>query len=329
MKKFILSLISIMSFTVAVYSNTVAEDFAIVNNWGIGWSVDYEIFVVESKIIGNDTTYTSAATQKVEIVLNDTTPNGDLIFTCKPSVKNRIIDKTGLAENHKDVVDKTDTIPIELLTNKYGVVKNIRNIKDIQYKLKNSGLFDIVVSSQLEKYKDEHKNATPQELEQLEKAFSLVKEQMSSESTIYKSAEEILSLFMHYGKVLTQGEEYVEKVKTSLLVAPNLKLDAVVKTKAEKYQPYGDGTDKHYVEISNVTVFDGNQLASVLASVAKSLYKEADESAILEYVKHGNVSETWTHIIDYSLGVCLHVFYDSTVTVGDCTTKKEIEIRFP
>lgn len=327
MRKFFL-FVSVICVALSVYSNNAVEDYVIYNNWGIGWSVDYEIYATESRIVANDTTYTSAVTQNVTIELNDTTADGDLIFVCRPSVKNRIIDKTGMSERNKGLVEMVDTIPIELLTDRYGVVKNIRNIAEIQSQLKNSGLYDAVVAMQLEKYKEEHKNATPQELERLATALSQAKEQMYSESVVYKSAEEIISLFMHNGRVFAQGKEYIENVKKPIMVAPNVYLDAVLRTKAEKYE-IKDDAEHSFVKISSVIEFDANQLTPVFKSMIKSLYRGIGESVISEYLKSGEVDERWLHIIDAGLGVCLHSLYDFSFTVGDCTIKKEIEIRFP
>lgn len=324
----VLLFVSLICVAFLLYSNNIVQDFIIYNNWGIGWSVDYEIYTLESRIVANDTSYTSAVTQKVTIELNDTTADGDLVFVCRPSVKNRIVDKTGMSERYKELVEKVDTIPVELLTDRYGVVKNIRNLAEIQNQLKNSGLYDVVVAVQLEKYKEEHKNATSQELKRMEDALSQMKEQMYSESVVYKSVEEIISLFMHNGRVFAPGKEYLENVKKPIVVAPNLNLDVVLRTKAEKYD-IEDGSEHSFVKISRVSKFDANQLTPVFESMIKSLYRGIGESVISEYLKSGEVDERWLHIIDAEVGVCLHSLYDFSFTVGDCTIKKEIEIRFP
>ncbi len=320
MKRSFLFFVYVICLVFATYSNNVADKVVIYNDWGIGLSVDYEIYTIESKIIANDTTITSIVTQNVTIELNDTTADGDLIFICRPSVKNRIADKTGMSDRYKELVERVDTMSIELLTDRYGSVLEIRNVEEIQENIRNSGLCDVVVMLQLEKYKEEHKNATSQELERVATVLSQVKEQMCSEQVVYMSAKDIMSLFIYNGSVLELGKEYIEHVKKPIEFVPDVNLNTVLKTKSERLNFEDD--DRSFVKITRVTEFDKKQLDSVFLSMIKSYFCDVDESDIAEYINMGEVNELWSHLID-DMGVCLRSLYDFSITVGDYTIRKE------
>ncbi len=296
---------------------------SIYNNWGLGDNAKYEILSAEYEISNGDTVCISANRQMVLLSLVDTLQNGDLIFRCNPSVKDRIVDKTGMAESYKSIVEKTDTIPIELQTDFYGSVKDIYNIDDVLDQLKSSGMVDAVLEVQLNKYKQEHPEATENDLAKMSQMLNSVRNMLVSKELVYKDMEPVLSLFELNGVVMVSGMEYKGNLKKSIIVAPNIQIDAEVTSKVEICS--FDNSD--LAALANVVVdtkYDEKQLISVAADLAE---KAGANSQILENISVPVVTDRWYYWIELESGTRYMTKYYNECVMNGVVRQKVISVE--